>query len=511
MPIRVTCLCGKKYMFKDEFAGRRAKCQACGQVVQIPRLPPDRSAACSERAEGAVPPSSPAPSQQVAPETKQRGAKTQARVDLDDRGSLPLDPDWLRDKPDIVEALQSSNDVDRAWAVDLLDRYVKQGVEEAKQLRSEHPPTQAPQIPGKSVPVSAGNSNVAGWWLAVIAGAAVVSFYVASSAHPRNVAPAAMIFVATLTLAALQPVGTTKAVRCALRSALCGFADVFAYILGVSLAEHRLGIHGPMPLEGLIIYSFIIGALPGLVVGMGSFGVFTLFRRRLKRNAAGASTALGSDRPGEPPCISDLAANILAASQHTLLNRLRSPDPEMRGSAAIEIGDMGDAGTFAIPRLIDLLEDSDWIVRANSAAALGAIGGPACAPAIAALKELLNVRTRDDRTGAVWAHFALARITGEPEKHVDAIFKELRVLDVDIASAAANALGGLGPVADIVPRLVEIVKIGTGSAEGACVALGLIGPRAKEAIPVLRESAQNSPYANVRSVSRDALSQIGDA
>ena len=36
MPIRVTCACGKKYTFKDEFAGRRAKCPACGQVVVIP-------------------------------------------------------------------------------------------------------------------------------------------------------------------------------------------------------------------------------------------------------------------------------------------------------------------------------------------------------------------------------------------------------------------------------------------------------------------------------------------
>jgi hypothetical protein len=36
MPISVTCACGKAYHFKDEFAGRRAKCSACGQVVVIP-------------------------------------------------------------------------------------------------------------------------------------------------------------------------------------------------------------------------------------------------------------------------------------------------------------------------------------------------------------------------------------------------------------------------------------------------------------------------------------------
>jgi len=36
MPIQVTCACGKTYKFKDEVAGRRAKCPACGAVVAIP-------------------------------------------------------------------------------------------------------------------------------------------------------------------------------------------------------------------------------------------------------------------------------------------------------------------------------------------------------------------------------------------------------------------------------------------------------------------------------------------
>ena len=36
MPIRVTCACGKVLHFKDEFAGRRGKCPACGGIVNIP-------------------------------------------------------------------------------------------------------------------------------------------------------------------------------------------------------------------------------------------------------------------------------------------------------------------------------------------------------------------------------------------------------------------------------------------------------------------------------------------
>jgi len=40
MPIAVRCACGKEYRFKDEYAGRRAKCPACGQVVRIPGARP---------------------------------------------------------------------------------------------------------------------------------------------------------------------------------------------------------------------------------------------------------------------------------------------------------------------------------------------------------------------------------------------------------------------------------------------------------------------------------------
>ena len=40
MPIPATCQCGKQYMMKEEFAGKRAKCPECGRMVQVPELPP---------------------------------------------------------------------------------------------------------------------------------------------------------------------------------------------------------------------------------------------------------------------------------------------------------------------------------------------------------------------------------------------------------------------------------------------------------------------------------------
>jgi len=36
MPIALTCTCGKQFNAKDEFAGKRIRCPACGTIVAIP-------------------------------------------------------------------------------------------------------------------------------------------------------------------------------------------------------------------------------------------------------------------------------------------------------------------------------------------------------------------------------------------------------------------------------------------------------------------------------------------
>jgi len=36
MPIPVTCQCGKRFAAKDELAGRRLKCPACGEAISVP-------------------------------------------------------------------------------------------------------------------------------------------------------------------------------------------------------------------------------------------------------------------------------------------------------------------------------------------------------------------------------------------------------------------------------------------------------------------------------------------
>lgn len=36
MPIKVSCQCGKRLVVKDEMAGKKGKCPACGQLLEIP-------------------------------------------------------------------------------------------------------------------------------------------------------------------------------------------------------------------------------------------------------------------------------------------------------------------------------------------------------------------------------------------------------------------------------------------------------------------------------------------
>jgi len=144
MPIRVTCACGKLYIFKDEFAGRFAKCPACGQVVIIPGLRP-----------GAVAPTLSSLPRTVLPAPVSEEATPQQNLDLDCNGTPAENLDWPREKSEILDALHSDGEVDKAWALDLLNRYAQQGVEEAMQLLSEHLHSiaeNAPEEPVRRIP-----------------------------------------------------------------------------------------------------------------------------------------------------------------------------------------------------------------------------------------------------------------------------------------------------------------------------------------------------------------------
>jgi hypothetical protein len=77
MPITFSCSCGKRLSVKDEFAGRRVKCPACGGVCTAPAAEP----AFEVIEEVEAPPPVPAPRAARAVAT---GAKPVARTRTDD-------------------------------------------------------------------------------------------------------------------------------------------------------------------------------------------------------------------------------------------------------------------------------------------------------------------------------------------------------------------------------------------------------------------------------------------
>jgi hypothetical protein len=74
MPIEVACQCGQRFQAEDRFAGRKAKCSACGELLTIP-APAARAAALSQTAVG------PANGQPFVVACN-CGARFQARADL---------------------------------------------------------------------------------------------------------------------------------------------------------------------------------------------------------------------------------------------------------------------------------------------------------------------------------------------------------------------------------------------------------------------------------------------
>jgi len=220
-----------------------------------------------------------------------------------------------------------------------------------------------------------------------------------------------------------------------------------------------------------------------------------------------------------------------------LMELLKKKEIIFHSDAMIALGQIGPEAQAAVPQLQAFLGHASEYPRANAARALGGIG-PKAESAVPALKKLLQ----DDRQAVrVWAAYALARVTGDNKPYV-AVLVELWKANPDDEYSLANSvryevaqalelLGAearparamllealssdktppgtqmyvaraLGHLADdaevIVPKLLELLdRKGEGYARVAnCMpaiqSLGMLGPRAKAAIPRLRQLAQDN-------------------
>jgi HEAT repeat protein len=158
-----------------------------------------------------------------------------------------------------------------------------------------------------------------------------------------------------------------------------------------------------------------------------------------------------------------------------------------------------------IQTLILALQDPHVSVGWNAARELAKMGGEASS-ALPALSAVLRAR---DATTALWARYAIARITGDIAKHLPVFIKALSDRHV-WPGMAATAISGFGAEAqEAVPFLIPQLTSSRGDDRwSAAWALGSIGAEAREATPALIAALEDADE-KVRWYAAWALGSIG--
>lgn len=128
MPITITCFCGKKLRARDELAGTRAKCPACGQMLLVP--PPAAAPATTEASSTEI---VPAVASAGPPARLYEGKRAQEWLDLLAAGDqaqrrkaadvlATVGAEAAAELPEFVERLSSDHVLIRHWSVVCLGR-----------------------------------------------------------------------------------------------------------------------------------------------------------------------------------------------------------------------------------------------------------------------------------------------------------------------------------------------------------------------------------------------------
>ena len=189
-----------------------------------------------------------------------------------------------------------------------------------------------------------------------------------------------------------------------------------------------------------------------------------------------------------------------------LENALNDPDEEVRIWMVLAFLHHTTEKKKALPMLVEMLKSTNDSVRSSAAAGIGGLGpdGSSAAPALAqALKEDPNPYVR--RAAAI----TLSEIKPDPAVVMPALLKGLDEKGTDVPWFSAEALGKLGSKAkEAVPVLLAILKNSSSSSydlSSAARALGEIGASAESAVPVLMSLMSHQDLG----VRRDAIRAIG--
>jgi len=137
----------------------------------------------------------------------------------------------------------------------------------------------------------------------------------------------------------------------------------------------------------------------------------------------------------------------------TLLESLRSPQPSVRGPAAVELITLGEPAALPVA---GLLKDPDERVRHMAAMTLQNMAAKA-QPAMPALIEALGDSSGDVRTTAATA---LRSFGPQAAPAVPALTRALKDSESIVRLEAARTLGDIGAAAEpAVPTLVQVSKL----------------------------------------------------
>jgi HEAT repeat protein len=183
-----------------------------------------------------------------------------------------------------------------------------------------------------------------------------------------------------------------------------------------------------------------------------------------------------------------------------VLDALKDKDVATRRQAALAVSNMRPVPKTAMAPLVEALRDPDSMVRTYVGVTLQRIGEPAVPLLLAALTD----KDPQVRRGAI-----TGLGTNRNAEVVAALMEALKDEDNLVGISAATKLGQIGQPA--LKPLIEALKDQQPRVRHrAAIALGLMGPRAKAAVPLLIELLKDDDFS-VKTSAGIALKQIDPA
>ena len=196
---------------------------------------------------------------------------------------------------------------------------------------------------------------------------------------------------------------------------------------------------------------------------------------------------------------------------------LKHPSPTVRRTAArglAELREKSAAAKQAIPALIEALSDEDQDVRFDAAVALAAMGADASNAVPALAKIVTNMALGSSSESDVRLHaivmMALGKIGPPAISTLPLLKASLQETNSYLSGQAAVAIWRIsGDVATALPVLLREMPGTVEPRKGDwIVALGEMGPRAKEAVPQLRTELARDRFIFVLDDVTNALKKI---